>query len=334
MLLLSRQPKKPVAACTARVCVVSQLFITTTCFLISTASTKMISRIARRAIPSIRVARLPLSRAVAIRCNSSVSDAVKKYQEKLEKRAKAEGLNSIEDLKEKYKDEISQRMKEFNKVDPLKILEKEAEQKSAEERKSLGPLPPPLPKSDTKTLDSFVDVSKFQLHDAKEIELLWKARFSDKEKVLCGALNGVTFGRLYRNARLFPTFVLPLPHGEDGIEFFFVQWSIAGPHTMHCIMTPLAEYKLHQDFAHPHLTLIFHSDLVEKDIVLMNGTIEKDSSLTMDEAVLLSLNLQRFYGVDENLKSGVRKLQLLHYFNSGSESFSAEKLIEEAETVE
>jgi len=93
----------------------------------------------------------------------------------------------------------------------------------------------------------------------------------------------------------------------------------------------LAEYKLHNEYAKPHTTLMFHQELVdETGLVLMNGQLEKDSLMTLDEAQLLVLNVQRFYGgLTESLGSA-RKLALLKAFTSGSEDFDMDKLIEEA----
>lgn len=67
------------------------------------------------------------------------------------------------------------------------------------------------------------------------------------------------------------------------------------------MLTSLAEYKLHKEYAKPHTTLMFHQELVaDTGIVLMNGRVEEDVPLSMDEAQLLLLNVQRFYGGTPN----------------------------------
>ena len=113
----------------------------------------------------------------------------------------------------------------------------------------------------------------------------------------------------------------------------FVQWSFAGPQTTHCMLTTLAEYKLHKEYAKPHTTLMFHQELVNsKNLVLMNGQVEEEAALSMDDAQLLVLNVQRFYGAvgDEALIK--RKHELLRAFTT-SENFDVDTLIEEATSV-
>lgn len=268
-----------------------------------------------------------------------------RYKSKLERKAKEVGVSSVEELKDKFKDDIQRRKAELDQADPLRAIDPESGSvsktnvgsniiKSAEERKLKAEAQTNLkknsPLNDIKSLDQFVDVTKLAQHqDPKEIEMIWKARFVGKEDAICGALTALTFSMIYRNARLFPTFVLPLPHENQGVELHYVQWSFAGPKTLHCMITSLAEYKLHQDFAKPHTTLIFHSDLmVDKGLVLMNGTVESDSAVSHSEGVLLSLNLQRFYSSNDGAK-----LQLLKAFNQGSQNFSVDQLIEEAQKL-
>ena len=113
----------------------------------------------------------------------------------------------------------------------------------------------------------------------------------------------------------------------------FVQWAFVGPQTVHCMLTTVAEYKLHKEYAKPHTTLMFHQDLVgeKPGVVLMNGVCETESSLSIDEAQLLVLNVQRFYG---GLGNSEVKLKLLNDFTQGHEGFSTEELIKEATTFE
>lgn len=292
-----------------------------------------------RALRSLRVngARYPVNRYARAYSQSNID----KYREKLLKKAESEGVENIEQLKDKYKQVIEKHKIEFNKVDPLQILNKsefksnEVDERSTEINKVRGLRSVDLPKTDIKDLNSFIDVSKLSLHDNKEIELIWKARFANKERTFCGSVNGVTFSRIYKNIRQNPSFVLPLPHEDQGAELHFVQWAMPGPHTLHCMITSLAEYKLHQEYARPHTTMMFHSELLDsKQLVLMNGSIDHDSAVTHEQGVLLSLNVQRFYGADESTATGYRKVQMLKDFTANSPEFSAEALILETEVLD
>ena len=101
------------------------------------------------------------------------------------------------------------------------------------------------------------------------------------------------------------------------------------------MLTTVAEYKLHKEYAKPHTTLMFHQELSNsKDVVLMNGQVEEESSLTMDEAQLLVLNVQRFYGGIASAKGNEKKLALLRDFTSGNADFNMEELIAEAASID
>lgn len=300
----------------------------------------------RRAfVPVTRAVRVPASKAlkasVSVRWNSS--DPFLKYQEKLAQKAKERGLDSVEALREALKEDLEKKRAELGKVpDAVRIHPKE-EQKTESDAEGTGAAAtrgprkdiPDLPKADIKSLDSFIDVEKLQLHDAKEIELIWKARFEHKDNQLCGAINGLTFSRIYKNARLNPSFVLPLHHEEQGVELHYAQWAFVGPYTMHCMITSVAEYKLHQEYARPHTTVMIHSNLLtDKNLALMNAAVEKDSNVSQEQGAMLVLNLQRFYGADESTDSGRRKVEMLQHFTTGSPDFSPEALITETETLD
>lgn len=260
------------------------------------------------------------------------------YIEKLQKKAEAMGLGSVEDLKHKLKDEIAEKKREFNALDPLKELD-EYEQKQAEKlkqkKKSLAPDRGPIDRSEPqapyKTLSSFVDVEKMTELPEKELQFIWKARFLNKEGAMHATLNATQFANIYANAFKNANFILPLPKHGQGYEMHFVQWAFVGPYTTHCMLTSLAEYKLHKEYAKPHTTLMFHQELVDDTgLVLMNGQLETDSLLTIDEAQLLVLNVQRFYGGLTESDGSARKLALLNAFTEGSDHFDMDKLIEEA----
>lgn len=286
---------------------------------------------------------------------SNKDDILAKYKEKLENKASAEGAGSVDELKEKYKDKIKQQNKVHDELDPFANVNSNNKSNTPESNPNMTAKAaeqaiknaPKVPSSDIKDLDSFVDVSKLKLHNVKEIEMLWKMRFSSNPLAICGVIDGPVFSRIYMNARKNPMFVLPLPREsptdaaaegsekKGGVEMHLVQWQFVGPYTLHCIFTTLAEYKLHQEYARPHTTLIMHSDLLaDKAIALMNGNVEKDSAVGLNEAHLLTLFLQKFYSADPNTVAGKRKLEFLHGFTNGDVNFSVDKLCEEIESLD
>ncbi|KAH3666006.1 hypothetical protein OGAPHI_004195 [Ogataea philodendri] len=278
-------------------------------------------------------------------------DVAARYREKLQQKAKELGAADPEELKQKLKDEIEQKKREMNKIDPLKELEeyeKSQQKRVIKQAKDRKPIDPATPKDPYKTLNSYLDLEKIRALDSKEIEFLWRLRFQKGENTLSAVVPKNSFERLHRNAIRNPTFVLPLPR-EDAqvegeapeagspVEIHFVQWNFVGPETTHVLITSLAEYKLHKEFARPHTTVMFHQELKdEKDLILMNGQVEKDAPLTLQEAQLLLLNVQRFYGgLSDNLsETGKKRVQLLEQFNSGSTEFSMDELIDLAQSME
>ncbi|KAF5095054.1 hypothetical protein D0Z00_003279 [Geotrichum galactomycetum] len=279
-----------------------------------------------------------------MQANAADSSVADKYRAKLEQKAASEGVTSVDELKEKYKEKIEKVKTELGE-DPITAATKAHENETAKAAQSAIANAPKVPSSDIKDLDSFVDVSKFKLHDRKEIEMLWKMRHAANPHAICGIIDGSVYAELYKNARKNPMFVLPLPRNapreaeadtnDGGVEMHLVQWAFPGPYTVHCMITTLAEFKLHQEFARPHTTLIMHSDLLaDKGIALMNGNVEKESSVNLEEAHLLTLFLQKFYAAKATTESGKRKLALLQAFTTGDANFSLDQLVAEAETLD
>lgn len=299
----------------------------------------MLSRTLIRASRSLPRSSTSIAFVNSIRWNSQ--DVLARYKAKLEQKAKEVGAKDVDELKNKLKDEIDKVKMELNKVDPLKELE-EYERRQAEELakdqkdsktiKVRSPIAKDTPKLPYKVLNDFVALDKVKELPRRELEYIWKARFQNKERSLHAILDNVQFSKIYANAFKNPSFILPLPKNDEGYEMHFVQWSFVGPQTVHCMLTTVAEYKLHKEYAKPHTTLMFHQELAtDKGVVLMNGSCESESSLTMDEAQLLVLNVQRFYG---GLGNSEIKQRLLNDFTSGHENFSTEELIKEATTFE
>lgn len=263
------------------------------------------------------------------------ADPFEAYRSKLQEKAQEHGVSDVGELREKLKDEIDRKKKEFAAIDPLKELrkweaEKAAELKQKRAQVDRGAIDKTKPKEPFKTLNSYIDVEKVQGLPVKELEYVWRARFQKKERTLQAVIQSSQFATIFANAFKNPSFVLPLPRDGDGYDIHFVQWTFVGPNTTHCMLTTLAEYQLHKEYAKPHTTLAFHQELIDlKEVVLMNGQVEKDVALSMDEAQLLVLNVQRFYGGLDS-ESTKRKVALLRAFSAGDSSFSIDRLIEEA----
>ncbi|CDF87370.1 probable protein ATP11, mitochondrial [Zygosaccharomyces bailii] len=273
------------------------------------------------------------------------------YTGKLLERAKQEGFESVEEFLNSKKDYIEKKKKELNKIDPLKELE-EYEQRmkmsnnNAGLTKSKGPIDANASKLPFKTLDSFLNVEKIKDLSKQEVEFLWRAKWMGKENTLCAVAPADVFAKMISTAKANPVFVLPLPRemkseekeGEktEGSELHYIQWQFVGPHTTHCMITSLAEYKLHKDFARPHTVIQFHSDLAEdKGLVLMHGHVEKDTNVSVQDSQLLLLNIQRFYGaVNDHTPIEQQRLKLLHDFTAGSPNFNIELLISLAQAME
>lgn len=297
----------------------------------------MISRvIARNVVRSNRLSPV-IGQTAARRWNSSKNEYLKQYQDKLNQKARELGFKDTEELNEKLKEEIENKKKDLNAIDPLKDLEGFEQAQAESMRKNIqdhqikirSPVDKDAPILPFKTLSSFIDVDKIKQLNKKEIEFIWRARFQSKEKTFVAILDAVQFSQMYALAFKNRTFILPLPKESGGYEMHFVQWSFVGPYTTHCMLTTVAEYKLHKEYAKPHTTLSFHQELAEeKDTVLMNGDIEQEATLTFEEAQLLVLNIQRFYGAMKSVSK--EKLDLLVSFNSGEDNFDMDKLIDEA----
>lgn len=274
----------------------------------------------------------------ALRLNSPVRFAVRlhsnfqeKYATKLQAKAIDQGV-TVEELLANARTG-SEKLRRSDVAD----LQKQAKNfrqryAGASTAEKLQKLPKSKPRS--MNLDSFVDVAKLRPHPVKEIEMLWKARFLDTPNAFSGSMSAGAFSKLYINARKYPTFVLPLPHKAHGIELHYAQWSFVTSETVYCLITSLAQYKLHTEYAHPHTTFMLHTNLAaDKQIVLTNAVIQ-GNEISTENAAITVLNLQRFYTADAESVHGRPKVDLLRQFNTGDANFSTEKLIEATETLD
>ncbi|KAL8720834.1 MAG: hypothetical protein Q9225_002351 [Loekoesia sp. 1 TL-2023] len=265
-----------------------------------------------------------------------------KYRDKLQRKARREGLGSVDELKAVYRARIQE---ETSK----------AATPALSSEQSIPPFPPPPvapnptnprgassssldSKSSTppglKTLSSYLDLDKTAALPPKEIEYVWRLRHASSPTSLCAILPSAIFSCLRQSARKHPQFILPLPQeGSAGAEIHFLQWSFPTPDNVTVIFTHLAEYKLRGEFSQPHTTITMHSELMkEKGLVLMQGQVVEGRGVSVEEARWLVLCLQKFYGEDENGDGG-RRRRLLEMFTQGNEAFRVEQLVEEAEKV-
>lgn len=295
---------------------------------------------------------IQLQQSSNLKSNYSTESLDVRYKNKLLQKAEEQGFKSVEELKEKLKEDIETKKKELSKVDPLKELEEyeqrlKMSQNNMKVTQQRGPVDPKQELAPFKTLDSFLKLERIKDLSKQEVEFLWRARWANKPDALSAVVPLEIFEKMDRHIRACPTFVLPLPREvpaeasssgtqEQGMELHYIQWQMADSNTVHCIMTSLAEYKLHSEFAKPHTTFQFHKELAsDKKIILMNGHVEKDVNITLPDAQLLLLNIQRFYGaMGEETVSSKQRTKLLHDFAKGSPEFSVEKLINLAQSME
>ncbi|KAJ4300874.1 hypothetical protein N0V90_002962 [Kalmusia sp. IMI 367209] len=258
-----------------------------------------------------------------------------KYKDKLESKAKQEGLNDVSELKEAYKDKIQELRKQASvpgatapltpPPSPQSPSSSASHSPSSQPSKSPWPAPPPPPTPQpdastssasrpppgVKTLDSFLDLEKITTLPSKEIQVLWRLRHASNQQSVHFSLPASTFNALLSTAKRHPSFVLPLPR------------EVPAEH--------LAEYKLRGEFASPHTTITFHSELAEShDLVLGQGIVVEGRGVSVDEARFLVMCMQKFYVVSEE---GKGRGELLEMFTRGDGGFRVERLLEEAEKI-
>ncbi|KAF8469079.1 ATP11 protein-domain-containing protein [Kalaharituber pfeilii] len=266
---------------------------------------------------------------------------LEKYKEKLERKMKAEGVKTYDDLRERYKDKISA-VKNDSTLPPLPAALLEDDPTAPPP----GPptphqtvIPPPRTKSNApppgvKTLSSYVDIDKISALPPTEIEYIWRARHISDPQSLCAMVPADTFDRLMANARAHPMFILPLPRPGGAVEMHFLQWTFPHRDVVTVLFTSLAAYKLHGEFAVPHTTLTHHLELKQgKGVVPAQGQVVKDRGVSVKEGKWLVMALQKFYGASHDGAEGSRRIGLLETFSKGGQGFRVEDVIEEAEKL-
>ncbi|KAL6239161.1 hypothetical protein BDW75DRAFT_168231 [Aspergillus navahoensis] len=293
------------------------------------------------------------------------NQVVERYRAKLNQKAKQEGFDSVESLKNAHQEKIEKLRREASTV-----LTPEPPAPSA---KPHSP-PPPTPQSAAqsqvaaaakvssstgiKPLSSYLDMEKVRALPPKEIEAIWRLRHASNSNSICAVIPLETYQRIVSAARQNPQFILPLPRtasesrsseadpaaadDKGGADIHFLQWAFHPPasapstvnsHTSTVIFTPLATYKLHGAYAQPHTTITHHLDLAdEKGLVLMHGQVMPDSGVSTAEATWLVSCVQRFY--DFGGQASGRKGELLRMFTQGDvQNFKIEELMAEAEKL-
>ncbi|KAI9756497.1 MAG: hypothetical protein M4579_003836 [Chaenotheca gracillima] len=278
---------------------------------------------------------------------------VEKYKEKLERKAKEEGLKNTDELREAYKEKIVG-LRRRAAVSKAKAPESPPNaSKSAASSSSLFPPPPPPPSPiaessassnapsagtskqppGVKTLSSYLDIPKILTLPETEISSLWRLRHASSPNSLCATVPVSTYNRVATTARAHPQFILPLPREGAGAEIHFLQWTFPTPETATVLFTHLAEYKLRGEYATPHTTVTHHLDIAgPKGLVLLKGEVLENRGITVDEGKWLLMCLQKFYGGLEGVDQAPKK-KLLEQFSQGDGNFKVEELLEEAEKI-
>lgn len=277
-----------------------------------------------------------------------------RYRDKLRQKAREKGVDDVEELKQVYQERISQLRKE-SLVPGLNAPLTEQHQppptpQNASASIPYQPPPPPQPlvdpaiqkvtksESPVKTLASFIDVEKTAQLPHKEIETIWRLRHVRDPQSLCAAMQADTFKRIFQTAKKHPQFILPLPRPEQGAEIHFLQWTFPTETTATVLFTHLAEFKMRGEYAQPHTTITHHLDLLDsKGLVLLEGRVQENRGISVDEGKFLLMNLQKFYGFEAissvAKESKEKRGKLMEQFSGGDETFNVEELLEEAEKV-
>ncbi|EMC91271.1 hypothetical protein BAUCODRAFT_80461 [Baudoinia panamericana UAMH 10762] len=276
-----------------------------------------------------------------------------KYREKLEQKAREQGLSNVDELKEVYSDKIKELRTKATVPGANAPLSAQSPPlpESVDSSVPYQPPPPPRPQDQTQTkeytkaskdnvksLSSFIDVEKTAELPPKEIESIWRLRHVRDAQSLCAVMPTDTYKRIATTARRHPQFILPIPREKEGAEIHFLQWTFPSPTTATVLFTHLAEFKLRGEYAQPHTTVTHHLDLADqKGLVLLEGRVQENRGLTVDEGKWLLMCLQKFYGFeahsDTAKQNAEKRKKLMEQFSGGDTGFRVEELLEEAEKV-
>ncbi|KAL4402825.1 mitochondrial proton-transporting ATP synthase complex protein [Malassezia pachydermatis] len=204
-----------------------------------------------------------------------------------------------------------------------------------------------------------MNMDKMLQESPESIGKLWTGYHMMRNKI-SAVIPARTYLQMIETAKKFPQFVLPLPRtttNEEGVEevgyeIQYMQWmflpapkttSANAPPPAAVLFTPLAEYKLRQEYAQPSLVLSHYTDLIEsKGLVLLRGEITESSpedgsdakpSLSQSDAQILTMCLQRFYHIDwaleglDNDEQTEKRRALLRTFYEKPTDFKLESLV-------
>ncbi|RYP92733.1 hypothetical protein DL770_001122 [Monosporascus sp. CRB-9-2] len=281
-----------------------------------------------------------------------------KYREKLDRKAREEGLRDIDELRAAYAD----RIQDLRKKDSVTVPGLDALLADAEPPAPSQPQPqsqpqgitqnPPLPPrpsgpggssggaSAVKPLSAILDMDKARALPARELGAVWRLRHAASPTSLCAVIPTATYQGLEATARRHPSFVLPVPRADVGAEMHYLQWVFAADEdgsnrTATVLFTQLAEYKARGEWAQPHTSVTHYWDegfARAHGIVLMAGNLVEGRGASVQDAQWLVALLQRFYG-EEGRGGDAEKRRLLEQFARGDGGFSVEKLLEESEKL-
>ncbi|KAL6709661.1 hypothetical protein ACN47E_001089 [Coniothyrium glycines] len=210
-----------------------------------------------------------------------------RYKDKLESKAKQQGLKDVGELKEQYKDKIIELRQQAivpGATGPLTpppsptpspitspnsppVSSPTPSSTPSTQAQSPWPSPPPAPTPESsttrpppppgiKTLDSFLDVSKIRPLPGKEIQALWRLRHASNPQSIHFVVPAATFSELLRTAKQHPSFILPVPREIPPEQAPDASGSAAGAP----VETQQAAELHFLQFSHPHTdttTLMF-----------------------------------------------------------------------------
>lgn len=176
------------------------------------------------------------------------------------------------------------------------------------------------------SINSIVKVELLEKENKEQVTNIWTGHFLQKEDCISAVVEPEAYEKLYKKGLQYPSFVLPLQRSEQGVEFYFVQFS-----GDQIYLTSLLEFKTFGSNATPHLVINHYTEFKEtKSIVLMMGQVQRNPVgslyMTSQEAQYLTYLIQLFYliGSKEN------HISLLETFHKNPMEFDYEKLIESA----
>ncbi|KAK5658784.1 hypothetical protein OQA88_1595 [Cercophora sp. LCS_1] len=261
---------------------------------------------------------------------------LEKYRDKLDRKAREEGHESIDSLKAAYSEKITQLRRQADTIINPGAAQPPPPPPTPTAAPSVRAAGPPKPSSESaiKPLSSILNLEKVAALPPTELTAIWRLRHAANPQSLCAVVPTDTYTAMETTARQFPQFLLPVPHPEQGAEMHFLQWTWdAATRSSTVLFTQLAEYKARGEFATPHTTVTHYTDLKsDKGVVLMQGTVADDRGVKVEDARWLVMCLQRFYGGWQEEK-GEERRELLEWFGKGDARFSVERLMEVAERM-